>query len=93
MKGKQIASMVCGILSVCWGCGSIFIWVVGVIGIALGIVAFVLSSGLKKAGGYNGMAKAGFICGLIGVILSAIMLIVGIACLACVSCGSWIVNQ
>lgn len=89
MKGKQIASMVCGILSVCWGCAGISIWG-GVIGIALGIVAFVLSSGLKKAGGYNGMAKAGFICGLIGVILSAIMLIVGIACLAC---GSWIVNQ
>lgn len=89
MKGKQIASMVCGILSVCWGCAGISIWG-GVIGIALGIVAFVLSSGLKKAGGYNGMAKAGFICGLIGVILSAIMLIVGIACLAC---ASWIVNQ
>lgn len=89
MKGKQIASMVCGILSVCWGCAGISIWG-GVIGIALGIVAFVLSSGLKKAGGYNGMAKAGFICGLIGVILSAIMLIVGIACLAC---GLWIVNQ
>lgn len=82
MKGKQIASLVCGILSIVWAWASYG----AVVGIALGIVAIVLSSGVKNAGAENGMSKAGFICGIIGVILSAVMLIVWIACTGCALC-------
>ncbi len=86
MKGKQITSMVLGILSICWGCAGMSIYG-GVIGLALGIVAIVLSSSVKNAGAENGMSKAGFICGLIGTILSAIMMIIGIACIGCAACS------
>lgn len=86
MKGKQITSMVLGILSICWGCAGTTIFG-GIIGLALGIVAIILSSGVKNAGAENGMSKAGFICGLIGTILSAVTLIIGIACVGCVACA------
>lgn len=84
MKGKQIASLVCGILSLIWAWASYG----AIAGIALGIVAVVLSSGVKNAGAENGMSKAGFICGLIGTILSAVMLVVWIACAGCVVCAA-----
>lgn len=82
MKGKSIASMVCGILSIVWAWFSY----AAILGIALGIVAIVLSSGVKNAGGENGMSKAGFICGLIGTILSGVMLVIWIACTGCALC-------
>lgn len=82
MKGKSIASLVCGILSLIWAWASYG----AIAGIALGIVAVVLSSGVKNAGEENGMSKAGFICGIIGTILSAVMLIVWIACTGCAVC-------
>lgn len=84
MKGKQIASLVCGILSLIWAWASYG----AIAGIALGIVAVVLSSGVKNAGAENGMSKAGFICGLIGTILSAVMLVVWIACAGCAICAA-----
>ncbi|MCM1307479.1 MAG: hypothetical protein NC223_02650 [Butyrivibrio sp.] len=84
MKGKQIASMICGIMSLIWAWASYG----AVVGIVLGIVAVVLSSGVKNAGAENGMSKAGFICGLIGIILSAVMLIVWIACAGCAACAA-----
>lgn len=84
MKGKQIASLVCGILSLIWAWASYG----AIAGIALGIVAVVLSSGVKNAGAENGMSKAGFICGLIGTILSAVMLVVWIACAGCAVCAA-----
>ena len=70
-QGVSIASMVCGILSI------VFCWCYGIVGIILGIVALVMYSGAKNqtGGNPNGMAKAGFICGIIGSILSVIYLI------------------
>ena len=75
--GASIASMVCGILSI------VFCWCYGIVSLILGIIAIVLSSKAKKdAGGYhNGMAKAGFICGIVGTILGALFLIYIIVCL------------
>lgn len=74
--GASIASMVCGILSV------VLCWCYGIVSLILGIVAIVLASKAKKdAGGiFNGMAKAGFICGIIGTILGALFVIYLIVC-------------
>ncbi|MBD5156629.1 MAG: hypothetical protein HDT13_03205 [Butyrivibrio sp.] len=89
MKGKSIASLVCGILSLEGIFGCFANPVCAIIGLALGIVAIVLSSGVKNAGSENGMSKAGFVCGLIGLILSAIGLIVGIiTCAVCAAAGA-----
>lgn len=70
-QGASVASLVCGILSI------VFCWCYGIVGLILGIVALVMYNGAKnQTGGMpNGMAKAGFICGLIGSILSALYLI------------------
>lgn len=70
-NGGAIASMVCGILSI------VFCWCYGVVGLVLGIVALVLYNKFKNMNGgvVNGFAKTGFICGIIGSILSALMLV------------------
>ena len=64
--GTSDGALVCGNISLilrCWG-----------VGIVSGIIALVLSSKFKKAliGVYIGQSMAGFVCGLIGVILNAI---------------------
>ena len=62
-KGLGIAGMVCGILS--FFC---FPYILGVLGIIFG--------GVAKSKGYRGgMATAGIVCGVIGVVLWLIMLI------------------
>lgn len=70
-NGVSIASMVCGI------CSIVFCWCYGIVGIVSGIVAIALYIKAKKdaSGVANGMAKAGFICGIIGTALSVIFLI------------------
>ncbi len=70
-KGKAIAAMVCGILSI------VMCWCYGIVGIALAIVALVLQGSYKKSNGgkHIGFSQAGFICGLIGIILSSLCLI------------------
>ena len=67
--GTSVGALVCGIISLVLGCGGI--------GIVTGIIALVLSSKYKKAhnGVHNGQSKAGFVCGLIGVILNAICIV------------------
>lgn len=67
--GTSVGALVCGIISLVLGC-----WGVGIV---TGIIALVLSSKYKKAhnGVYNGQSKAGFVCGLIGVILNAICIV------------------
>jgi hypothetical protein len=69
------ASMVCGILSI------VFCWV-PVVGLVLGIIALVLSSKAKghvvrNPGMYTpgGMRTAGFVCGIIGTVFSALYLV------------------
>lgn len=53
---KAIASMVLGIIGIC-ACG------------ACGIVAIILSISAKNEGNDEGMRKAGFVMGIIGVVL------------------------
>ena len=67
--GTSVGALVCGIISLVLGC-----WGVGIV---TGIIALVLSSKYKKThnGVYNGQSKAGFVCGLIGVILNAICIV------------------
>ena len=67
--GTSVGALVCGIISLVLGC-----WGVGIV---TGIIALVLSSKYKKAhnGVHNGQSKAGFVCGLIGVILNAICIV------------------
>lgn len=70
-NGAGIASMVCGILSIA------FCWCYGIVGLILGIVALAMYSKSKRMNGgfVIGMARAGMVCGIIGSILSALMLI------------------
>ena len=67
--GTSVGALVCGIISLVLGC-----WGVGIV---TGIIALVLSSKYKKThnGVHNGQSKAGFICGLIGVILNGICIV------------------
>jgi hypothetical protein len=88
-KGKSIASMVCGI------CSIVTCSLYGIIGLACGIVALVLANQVTQAKGgvREGFAKAGFICGVIGTILSALYFVlcilawVGLATIG--TFGSW----
>lgn len=77
-KGKAIASLICGIVSVvlAWfGYGAIA-------GLAAGIVAIVLGVSVRKLNDENkNFATAGFITGIIGVVLSGILLV-------CVICAA-----
>ena len=80
-KGKAIASLVLGIIAVvfAWfGYGAIVSIVLGIVGIILGIQA-------KKSmpEGQTGMATAGLVLSIIGLVLSVIMFV---ACVACVGC-------
>ena len=53
----------------------VFVWV----GLICGIVGLILASKAKKQNP-NGMATAGFVLSLIGLILSVILVIVALAC-------------
>ena len=77
-KGKAIASLVCGIVSV------VIAWFSygAIAGLAAGIVAIVLGVGVRKLNDENkNFATAGFITGIIGVVLSGILLV-------CVICAA-----
>ena len=78
-KTKAIISLVCGILSL------VFAWFgySTLLGIVLGIVAIVTGSSARKElpREQAGMATAGMITGIIGLILCALMFV---ACVACV---------
>ncbi len=77
-KGKAIASLVCGIVSV------VLAWFNygAIAGLAAGIVAIVLGVGVRKLNDENkNFATAGFITGIIGVVLSGILLV-------CVICAA-----
>ena len=83
-KGLAIGSMVCGIISV------LFCWAgyFALVALILGIVAIVLSvkAGKMAINGHRpGMATAGLVLGIIGVVLSGI--IFACALVACTSAG------
>ena len=67
--GTAIASMILGIVSIVFCCSS-------VLGLIAGIVAIILAQKEKSSGrGDNGYVKAGLVCGIIGAIHSALVLI------------------
>lgn len=69
-----VASMVCGIVSLCV-CGIPFAGLVlGIIAIVLGLKAKKMYTEQPRAYSPPGMATAGFVCGIIGVVLSVIFL-------------------
>lgn len=74
VENKAIVSMVLGIASIV---GCVF---AGPIALICGIIAMVMGSKVKKVSN-NGCAKAGFITGLIGTILTTLILIIIIAML------------
>ena len=63
-SGLAIASMVCGILSVVICCGMWISWILSVVAIILGAVS------LSKRQGGRGMAIAGIITAVFGLLLS-----------------------
>ncbi|MBR2151796.1 MAG: hypothetical protein IJ944_00735, partial [Clostridia bacterium] len=82
-KNQAVASMVLGIitvslpvLSVCIGQGVGIIF--GFIFLAASIVGLVMASSAKKKGYVGGMATAGNVLNIIGLIISAIMIILGV---------------
>lgn len=90
-KGKAIASMVLGIVSL------VFFWA-GIFSLAAlicGVIAVILGAQARKGAQnlgikVNGMATAGMITGLIGAILCVIGFI---SCVACVSCYGNALNE
>lgn len=84
-KNKAIASMVMGIISVAFcvmGYSSI-------IGLVLGVLALVFSMQIRNASrieGFipNGMVTAGYVLGIIGIVMSSIVFV---SCVSCASCG------
>jgi len=88
-KTKTIVALVLGIASlvIAWfGWGAL-------IGLGCGIAGLVLALQVRK--GYDqagvkpdGMTTAAFICSLVGLILSAIVLIVVIAAASCIGCAA-----
>ncbi|MGI6498315.1 MAG: hypothetical protein ACOX0U_05775 [Oscillospiraceae bacterium] len=78
-KGKAIASLVLGIVSL------IFAWIgyFAIIGIAASIVGIVLSVSAKKTlpPQEAGIATAGMVCSIVGLCLSAIFFITWVSCI------------
>lgn len=65
-SGKATGALICGILA-------IVLCAAPIVGIVLGIVAIVMAGGYLKAFGPDGKAKAGRICGIVGIILSVLL--------------------
>ncbi|MCM1022768.1 MAG: hypothetical protein NC395_01755 [Prevotella sp.] len=83
-KGTLISAFVCGILSpvvylIAWFLDStgaeLFLILCGV---ALGVLAIVLSAKVKKEQGKSGMQTAAFVLGIVGTSLSGLNLLISI---------------
>ncbi len=83
-KKNSIVCMATGIASVVFGLNG---WetfgICSVIGLACAIVSMIFKKKAIEEGAQNGFLKAGNICGIIGLVLSAIGLVGGIICGAC----------
>lgn len=69
-KGLSITSMILGIVSIVWSFNFL-------ISVACGVLAIIFGLKGKKMGG-KGMAKAGFITGIIGLSLQAIFILIAL---------------
>ncbi len=76
-KPQAIASLVLGIVTIVAGFPGLII-----IGLPTGIVGLILASSAKKKGFIGGIRTAGFVCSLIGLIINAIFLVVGLVLLS-----------
>ena len=72
-----IVALIVGILSI------VFVFIYTWVGLVLGIVGIVLSAKARKQS-QTKMATAGFVCSIIGLVLSALFLICALACAASV---------
>lgn len=95
-KGKAIASLVCGILSIVLFGPSIFVALmtfgIGILLCAapcsvLGVSAIMLSVAAKKEGFSGGQRVAGMVLGIVGTVLVGIELLL-LGCLGLVACIS-----
>ena len=76
-----VASLVLGIISIVCSFFGAFSW----IGIVLGIAGVIFGAIGRKNIYKQGVATAGLVCSIIGLVLSSILFI---ACVACVGCAS-----
>lgn len=77
-KTLSIVSLICGIAGIILG------FIVPILGIILGILAIIFASMAKKREVPNGMRTAGFILGIIALIISVIWIIAVATCLAAI---------
>ena len=84
-QGKGIAAMVLGICSIILSCV-----VCGLFGLTCGIIGLILTKqSTELSGGVpNGFAKAGKVCGIIGTILSGLMMLY-IIFFVCIFAGTY----
>jgi hypothetical protein len=75
-NGKAVASMVLGILSIA------LCWLYGIVGLVLGILAIVFGVQGRRRPDGHGMATAGLVTGILGVVFSTFWVIVFVAVLA-----------
>ncbi len=82
-KSNATCALVCGIISLVFGAwlGFVTLGIGSIVALVLGIVACIQASKAKKLlpQGQTGAATAGLVCGIIGIVLSAIGTICGIA--------------
>ena len=77
-----VASMVLGIVSIVFS----FIGGLNFVGLVVGIVGLVLVI-LDKKKAPSGMATAGIVCSIIGIVLTALVLVACAACLGNAACA------
>lgn len=73
-----VAALVLGILSIV--CGVVSGSGLGLVGVIMAIVGIILGAQARKDPQKNGMATAGLVCSIIGLLLN---IVVFIACMAC----------
>lgn len=73
-KDKAITSLVLGIVSVL----SCFTGIGAIVGLVTGIIGLVFANKAKKEGYYGGMQTGGFVSSLVGLIISALALVISI---------------
>lgn len=85
-NGLAVAALVIGILSI------IFAFTAVWLGLILGIVGVVLGANARKKH-QTSMATAGFVCSLLGLIFSAVMLVCGLVCLGSLASAASLLEE
>lgn len=88
MKGKAIAGLVLGIVSLVlgwWGILSLLALPMAIVGLVLSVMG---GKQLKAAGQPSGIATAGLVLGIIAVVLNGILFFTCGLCSLCATCGA-----